>query len=303
MPSTPLPSTFIAISDHDQDILKHRYDRDERSLQGYMWWRTEKLVDLFHMREPFIALYGYEHGGSFRSRGGHKNIVYARRGNPCIEADAPPDLFKALEGRNAVAIPHQLADGGSATDWSQWNGEFETVAEVFQARGNYEFAGCPREVSVKRPGHYWWDALAKGLKVGAIASSDHGLTHGAYAGVYVKERTREGVLEALRARRTFGATDTIVLDFRLGQQFMGEEATVNAPPRLSAVVVGTAELDRVDIVRNGQFAYTVDPKGNTARFEFVDPALKPGQQAYYCLRCVQSNRELAWSSPIWVTRR
>jgi hypothetical protein len=268
-----------------------------------MWWRTEKLVDLFHMREPFIALYGYEHGGSFARRGGHKNIVYAKRGNPCLEVDAPKGLFEALKGRNAIAIPHQLADGGSATDWSQWNAEFETVAELFQARGNYEFAGCPREVRVKRPGHYWWDALAKGVKIGAIASSDHGLTHGAYAGVYVAERTREGVLEAMRARRTFGATDTIVLELRLGDHLMGEEVTVDAPPKLEAVVLGTAELDRVDIVRNGKFAYTADPDGRTARFEFVDVALQPGQQAYYILRCVQANNELAWSSPIWVTRK
>ena len=294
---------FLAISDHDQDILKHRYDRKQRALQDYMWWRSEKLVDLFHMHDGFIALYGYEHGGSFARRGGHKNVVYAKRGNPCFEVDAPKGLFEALKGRNAVAIPHQLADGGSATDWSQWNAEFETVAEVFQARGSYEFGGCPREVRVKRPGHYYWDALAKGLKIGAIASSDHGLTHSAYAGVYVKERTREGVLEGLKARRTFGATDTIVLELRLGDRFMGEEAAVSAPPKLEAVVLGTAELDRVDIVSNGQFVYTVDPDGPTSRFEFVDVALKPGQQAYYCLRCVQANNELAWSSPIWVTRK
>jgi len=294
---------FIAISDHDQDILKHRYDRKARPLQGYLWWRTEKLVDLFHMREPFIALYGYEHGGSFARRGGHKNIVYAKRGNPCLEVDAPRDLFKALEGRNAIAIPHQLADGGSATDWSQWNPEFETVAEVFQARGSYEFSGCPREARVRRPGHYWWDALAQGVKIGAIASSDHGLTHSAYAGVYVKERTREGVLEAMRARRTFGATDTIVLELRLGDRFMGEEVTVSAPPKLEAAVLGTAELDRVDIVRNGKFAYTLDPDGEAVRFEFADVALQPGQRAYYILRCVQANNELAWSSPLWVTRK
>lgn len=294
---------FLAISDHDQDILKHRYDRTLRPLQGYMWWRSEKLCDLFHMRGGFIALYGYEHGGSMKNRGGHKNVIYATRGNPCIEDDAPRDLFRALKGRNAVAIPHQLADGGSATDWSQWNPQFETVAEVFQARGSYEFSGCPREARVRRPGHYYWDALAKGRKVGAIASSDHGLTHGAYAGVYVKERTRSGVIEALRARRTFGATDTIVLDFRLGDRFMGEEAVVTQAPTLRAEVRGTAELQRVDIVRNGEFIYTADPDGSSCQFVFTDTALQPGQSAYYCLRCVQKNNELAWSSPIWVTRK
>lgn len=291
---------FLGISDHDQDILKHRYDREQRPLQGYMWWRSEKLCDLFTMQPRFIALYGYEHGGSLQSRGGHKNVMYSKRGNPCIEDDAPPDLFRALEGRDAVAIPHQLADGGSATDWDRWDGRWEPVAEMFQARGSYEFMGAPRLARVQRQGYFVWDALAKGIKTGLIASSDHGLTHSAYACLYVRERSREALIEACRARRTFAATDTIVLEFCLGDAFMGEEVRTRQTPVLRAMVRGTSELDRVDIVRNNEFVYSVNPEGSEYRFEFADSQLSKGQKAYYYLRCVQDNAELAWSSPIWV---
>lgn len=293
---------FLGIADHDQDILKHRYGRPTSTLQGYMWWRSEKLCDLFFMPDSFIPLYGYEHGGSFKARGGHKNVMYATRGNPCIEEDAPADLFKALKGRFAVAIPHQLADGGSATDWDRWDGEWETVAEIFQARGSYEFLGTARMARVKREGCYIWDALAKGVRTGIIASSDHGLTHSAYACVFVEERTRRGIIEALRARRTYGATDTIVLDFRIGSLFMGEEGTVTGAPALAASVVGMTELARVDVVRNNQFVYTVNPEGAAHRFSFTDTDLASGEEAYYYLRCVQDNNEIAWSSPIWIKR-
>ena len=294
---------FLGISDHDQDILKHRYDHEQRALQGYMWWRSEKFCDLFLVPPSFLTLYGYEHGGSLKARGGHKNVMYAERGNPCLEQDAPADLFKALEGKYAVAIPHQLADGGSATDWDQWNSEFETVAEIFQARGSYEFLGCPRPARIQTRGYHYWEALAKGVKTGVIASSDHGLTHSAYACVYVKDRTRRAIIEGMKARRTFGATDTIVLDFRIGDHFMGEEAVIDGPAKMSAVVIGTAELARVDVVRDNQFIYTYNPEGPSHELSFTDVSLKPGQRAYYYLRCVQQNKELAWSSPIWVERK
>ncbi len=294
---------FLGISDHDQDILKHRYDRKSRPLQGYMWWRSEKLCDLFYVRDRFTPIYGYEHGGSMRVRGGHKNVMYAKRGEPCLEEDAPKDLFRALEGRNAVVIPHQLADGRSATDWTLWDPRWEPVAEMFQARGSYEFLGAPREARVKLPGHYVWDALAKGVKVGLIASSDHGLTHGAYACVYAKDRSRQAILEALRARRTYAATEVIVLDFRMGSAFMGQEVETVAPPRFQATVIAPREIRRIEIVRNNEFIYSTDPAGRRHRLEFEDAALPPGGKAYYYLRCIQDDGEMAWSSPIWVSRK
>ncbi len=299
----PVQLDFLAISDHDQDILKHRYDRKARPLQNYMWWRSEKMCDVFQMTTGFMTLYGYEHGGSYKRRGGHKNIIYAERGNPCLEEDAPAHLFEALKGRTAIAIPHQLADGGSRTDWAKWNPKYERVAEVFQARGSYEFMGCPRLARVQSEGFFWWDALAKGCKIGAIASSDHGLVHSAYACVWVKDRSRRGVLEAMMARRTFGATDTIVMDFRIGESFMGEEITIDGPPTMKARVIGTSELKRVEVTRNGKFIYTIDPAGSEHAFTFTDQSLQPGDSGYYILRCVQENNELAWTSPIWVTRK
>jgi len=296
---------FLAISDHDQDLLMHRFDKTKRreAVQGYMWWRSQKLCDLFRLGDTFITMYGYEHGGSMKARGGHKNVIYTKRANPCIELDAPEDLFKELEGLDAIAIPHQLADGPSATDWTKFDGKYEVVAEIFQARGSYEYQGCPREARVIREGNFVWDALADGVKTGIIASSDHGTVHGAYAGVYVEDISREGILQAMRARRTFGATDTIGVEFTIGDGAMGEEMTVNGAPRLNVKMIGTDVLDRVDVVRNNQFVYTRSPETSELSFTFEDTQLQPGQSCYYYVRAIQRNNEIAWSSPIWVTRQ
>jgi hypothetical protein len=294
---------FLAISDHDQDLLKHRYDRKQSPLLGHLWWRSQKYCDLFHIPDRFLTFYAYEHGGSFAKRGGHKNVIYRERGMPCYEEDSPTELFHVLRDKQVVVIPHQLADGASATDWKQWNSEFERVAEIFQARGSYEYIGAKPAVQVQREGNFLWNALDTDIRIGVIASSDHGLVHGAYAAVYAMEFSRTAVLDALRDRRTFGATDKIVLDLRLKPSvIVGQETETGTPPQFEVYVRGTAVLKQVQIVKNGQFAYTQTPKGEECRFRYTDTTLAPGEGAYYYLRCEQKNQEWAWSSAIWVER-
>jgi hypothetical protein len=290
---------FLAISDHDQDILKHRSNRDKSPLQHYAWWRSEKYCDLFYIENKFIPLYAYEHGRA-GTQGGHKNVLYADRGQPCYEENMPDELFKALKGKNAVAIPHQLADGPAATDWKKWNPEFERVAEIFQARGSYEYKGALPPVRVNRDGHYYRDALEMEVRIGAIASSDHGMVHSAYAGVYCRELTRAGVMEGLRSRRTFGSMDRMVIEFRLGERLLGEEVDVSTAPAFNVRVESPKPLRKVQIVKNGKEIHTVNPDAVSSRFEYVDREIQPGHQAWYYIRCEQADNRNGWSSPIWV---
>jgi len=297
---------FVAISDHDQDILKHRYKRHKSLLQHYAWWRSEKYCDLFYIEGKFIPLYAYEHGGTFKRRGGHKNVLYLERGYPCYEEDSPEKLFSALGGKEVLVIPHQLADGSAATDWSKWDPRFERIAEIYQPRrGSYEYLGAQPAIRAKqsREGHYYWDALAKGVRIGVIASSDHIAVCGAYAGVYCSEISRRGIMEGMRSRRTFGSMDPIVIDFQLGERLLGEEVEVEAPPAFRVFVQGVTLLRKVQIVKNGQFVYTATPERPTYGFQYVDRDLEPGQQAYYYVRCEYEDERYGWSSPIWVQRK
>lgn len=297
---------WLAISDHDQDILRHRQDRQERPRQLYDWWRSQKYCDLYSIPGRFVALYGYEHGGGYKDRGGHKNVVYADRGQPVFEQDAPEELFAALKNSGALAIPHQLADGGSRTDWEKWNREFERVAEIFQARGSYEFQGCPREAEIGTEGNMMWDALAKGIRIGIIASSDHGQTHEARAGVYVPVRdgfSRTGILGALRDRRAFGSTVAVALRMEISGRPIGEELELAEAPALRAQVDAASTIRRVEVVRDGAFVYSVEPGTAHADLTYSDVDLKPGASAYYYVRALIGERDIAWSSPVWVTRK
>jgi hypothetical protein len=82
---------------------------------------------------------------------------------------------------------------------------------------------------------------------------------------------------------------------------MGEEFAWPADPQFRAEVQGTAALDRVEVVGNGRILYSRRPGGASDRFTWRDQPAAAGTRFYY-LRIVQANRQLAWSSPIWVGR-
>ncbi len=57
-------------------------------------------------------------------------------------------------------------------------------------------------------------------------------THTSYGGVYVKDFTREGIIEGLNARRTIAATDKIFVEFTCNGHLLGTEIEVTGKPVL-----------------------------------------------------------------------
>ncbi len=53
---------------------------------------------------------------------------------------------------------------------------------------------------------------------------------------------------ALRRRHTYGATDDILLDVRVGPHFMGDEFHASAPVPMRAAVRDTHDSDKVDVL-------------------------------------------------------
>jgi spore germination protein YaaH len=63
-------------------------------------------------------------------------------------------------------------------------------------------------------------------------------------------------------------------------------------------VVGTAPLERIDLVRSGSVAVTAEADGEReASWTTAIPRLAEGEYAY--VRVVQRDGGLAWSSPIY----
>jgi len=54
-------------------------------------------------------------------------------------------------------------------------------------------------------------------------------------------------------------------------------------------------------ILHGKFVYKTEPKAATAEFDYSDTAAGTGESWYY-VRVMQMDRNMAWSSPMWVVR-
>jgi hypothetical protein len=293
---------FIGITDHTR-YLPRRYNL----------WRIQQTADLFYKPGAFSPLHAYER--SQYSPWGHRNIIHLDRnfvpvpagyevGDPGVD---PNGLYAALRGKNAIAIPHTSAWANKQVSWEYNDPEIERLVEIYQGcRSTYEYNGAPdplgRAIYEKDSPNFVWNALEKKIKLGFIASSDHGSTHMSFAAVYTKAVDRPAIFDGLRSRHTYAATDKILVDFGIGDAIMGQETTVTAKPELNVAVEGTAAIAQIDVIKNGKFAYATKPGTARARFTFRDEQWA-GEDAFYYVRVIQQDKNMAWASPIWVRRR
>ncbi len=288
----------------------------------YINWLLQQRVDVFHLPGRFVPLFGYERGEGYPN--GHRNIFFAKRGNPTYPtqpgeretSSATVGLFDYVKRYNGISIPHTSATG-MGTDWRDNDAEAEPLVEIYQGdRVSAEYEGAPKsaiaadvtgQAGGHRPKGYVWNAWAKGYKIGVQASSDHLSTHISYSCTLAEEFTREGLLDAMRRRHNYAATDNIVLDYRMGaggREYLQGDVVPGTSPEfeLRVRILGTAPIRRVDVIRSQDFVYTLRNQTDDMEFRFVDQEPKPGEQYYY-VRVQQADGQMAWSSPIWVTAR
>jgi hypothetical protein len=281
----------------------------------YSWWRTEKSYDVFKVRGRFTPMFGYERSVNYPN--GHRNVVFDHRGVRTLPIG--PDENKGVVNSGKIVYPYIRQDRGicmehslatsQGTDYRDNDPDLEPLVELYQGyHASYEYPGAPRAENDTRhvmvhgayePAGFWWNALAKGLRLGVQSSSDHISTHCSYAMIYTPADDRRSIVENMRRRHAYAATDNIIVDFQADRHLMGEEYATTSAPKLRARIIGTDRLMRVDLVRNNEFLYTQHPAANEFTFEYVDQAPRRGENWYY-IRVMQEDGNLAWSSPIWV---
>ncbi len=303
---------FLMVSDHNNfagpDI-------------EYINWLLQQMADVLLIPNRFVPLFGYERSVPYPN--GHRNVIFARRGNPTLPI--PPEETKGVSGAQAlyeylrnydgIAISHTSATG-MGTDWRDNDPEREPLVEIFQGdRVSAEYEGAPKAAwggkltgapGGYRPAGYVWNAWAKGYKLGVQASSDHLSTHISYACTIARQFTREGLLEAMKMRHSYGATDNIVLDYRLrthdGAEYLQGDILRTGPGfTLWIKVIGTAPIRQLDIIKNNTFIHTAHPLRQEVELTFADARAEDQIDNYYYVRVMQVDDQMAWSSPIWVT--
>ena len=114
-----------------------------------------------------------------------------------------------------------------------------------------------------------------------VASSDHLSTHISFAMVWSDGRNRQSVLEAMKNRRAYAATDNIVLEFWIGDRFMGDEFQASSVMPIRIKAVGTAPFADIQIIRNNDSIYQSGSESEQVELTFQDLEPKPGTNFYY----------------------
>ena len=302
---------FLGVSDHNGDGGP---DVD------YVRWIEHQMCDVLMLPRRFEPIYGYERSLNYPN--GHRNVMFPKRGNPTLPIPAAERqarvgakaLYDYLKRYGGIAISHTSATS-MGTDWRDNDPAVEPLVEIYQGdRVSAEYEGAPKAANAQDPGSapggfrpagYVWNAWAKGYKLGIQASSDHLSTHISYACTIATDFTREGLIDAMKLRHSYGATDNIILDYRLqtgGKEYLqGDIVKPEGESKLVVKIIGTMPVRQIDIIRNNRFIHNLTPMQREVNFTYVDNQPPPGE-SYYYVRVIQADDQMAWSSPIWIQR-
>jgi hypothetical protein len=276
------------------DIVGHQ--GNDFQITDAFWAELNRLTAAFDRAGEFVCVPGYEWSGN-TGMGGDRNVFFRREGRPIRRSSrilvdpesggardcyTARDLFGALDGEDAIVIAHvggRYADIGLAH-----NGRVERAVEVHSTWGTFEWL--------------LHDAFERGYRLGVVCHSDDhkgrpgatrpgASTFGAIGGLtcyLMPELSRDALFEALRRRRHYGTTGTrLFMDVRgefpkpvaafsddpqLGPapEYATRQASMGdilrpgpVPMRLVGEVIGTAPIERIDIMHGQQIAETVRP--------------------------------------------
>jgi hypothetical protein len=302
-------------------------DHDNGAGREYTWWLVQKFTDAYTIPGRFTGMFSYERSVAYPH--GHRNCVFAKRGVRTLPRLAEPDqekrvggvhaddtkmLYRYLHELGGICASHTSATS-MGTDWRDNDPQVEPLVEIYQGdRMSYEKEEAPRAgfdpKTDKKPANIagWYPkgfidhALGeKGYKLGFESSSDHWSTHISYCVVLAEKNDRESILDGMRKRHVYGATDDIICDVRSGPHLMGDEFKASGAPKLHVKIAGTSDLAKVEILRDSEVVATLKVNGRDCAEEWTDANPAAGTHYYY-VRVQQKDGELAWTSPMWITR-
>jgi len=275
---------FFAFTGHSSwhDMPAMEGGRERHWIEGFKrltdtWPRVQQVIAGGNRDGEFCAFLGFEWHSS---RFGDQCVVFPRDHRPLFYASEPERLRRFCIEENALMIPHHLAypAGHRGVNWEVFREDCTPVVEIYSEHGNSEDDRGPypyfaHSMGGRETANTARAALAAGLRFGFVGSSDD---HAGFPGAYgeglmaalVEDFTRQGILGAIRARRTYALTgDRIELDFTVEGAPMGASIEAGSQVEAAYAVRGRDELDVVEIIQDGQIVHRAFPSSQDSGFE------------------------------------
>lgn len=274
---------FFAVTDHAQLLTLAEYQ--------------DVIAQAQRHDQPgrFVALYGVEYTESV----GHLNYYLAPTPRLPSRLDS---AYQAIAGMGVLG--HFNHPNISSPADQGWKDDFEGFHYVSAADR------CMALVEVRNPTEEaaYIALLDAGWHVGAAGCQDqHGPVWGTggktWTVALARELTREAVLEALWARRTYSAGDrNLRLAFTVDGEDMGAQIARPIGPLACHVTVADPDpdqvVDRIDLFLDGRIVETTRPK--LTSYSWAVPLTFPRGRHYCFVRVTQAGGATTWSSPVWV---
>lgn len=238
------------------------------------WAQVEAATAEANDPHHFVTFPGYEWQGD--CRWGDHNVFYREEGQPIFNTPTLPELYRALRGRNALAIPHHTAylPGYRAPRcWEYYDEALSPFVEIYSIHGCSEYDGHPE--GLRHNGHMgpgvggatYEDLLNRGAHAGAIGGTDnwtdspgrwgHGLM-----GCWAPELTRAGLWEAFRNRHVYGVTgDRIELMVEGNGRPMGSILPHADARQIKIRGKACDTVERIEILRDNRVVHIEVPGG------------------------------------------
>ena len=297
-----------ALTDHDHWGLAFL------DAEPALWRELRAAAARFHAPGRFVTLLGYEWTSLLH---GHRHVLYfGSEGEVFSAFDArfqtPAQLWQALRGRPALSFAHHSAGGPLSTNWRYApDPELEPVTEIVSSHGNSESPEAPHPIYDAVAGNFVGDALAAGARLGFIGGGDShdghpGVGHGdtplgfGLAALWSESLTREGLRDALRARRVYASNGArILLQVWVDGAPMGSVLPARrGGSALRLRAVAESPLDRLELVSRAGVTRVPLEGALEVEIERALGELAAGEAHY--VRVVQRDGGAAWSSPVFV---
>ncbi len=259
----------------DEERLQYLVDYHEQGFARLRerWAYVKETTEAHNQDGEFVTFLSYEW---HCMRSGDYAIIYKGSEGDIIPAATLAELKRALaerqrRGIDAIAMPHHISypAGYRGINWADFTSDFTPVVEIVSMHGCSESDDAPypplHTMGPRDHNSTAQHGLALGHIFGFAGNTDHHSAHpGSYGcgrtGVWATSLTRDGIWEALQARRTYALTgDRIELQFAINGRPMGAILPEHTPERqIEVLVKGGAHIDYIELLRNNQVIHRVD---------------------------------------------
>jgi hypothetical protein len=308
----------------------------------YAKWREQIAVaNQFNEPPDFVTLPAYEASlsGGF---GGDNNVYMTDFPDMYVDQHGVGNLKtlvekleEKLDKKDYFAVPHHTSrenKHGEISDGIYPGEDMMPVVEIHSKWGTSEYCGNPNALQKVHDGpSYVNDFLKRGMVFGFIGGTDSHATlttaktidngveiepsHIAalpgLTAIMTENLDRESIIKAMKNRQCYAVSQdrTLISGNINGNAFGTKLEKTNEPVKINALIAAKADIEKIEIIRNGEVLHTVKPESWNSDIEYVDKddlsniALDSkyiDKFVYYYIRVNNKNGSQAWSSPSWI---